>query len=97
MAHAKRTTWRPLLGLAGGMALLHFAATWFLLLLSWNHDWADAMENVLSFPGRLAAGYVGGDHEKLQNTALMLANSVVWSSVLVTVLELTRWRIRRKR
>ena len=82
--------------LGAGIALSHFLVTWFLVLQSWTDDGADRVVRVLSFPGRLALGYVGGDHEKLQNALLMFANSALWSVGLITLVALVRWSIRRR-
>jgi len=50
----------------------------------------------MSFPGRLASGYIGWDNEKLQNTVLMFANSTLWSIALITLVVLARWSFRRR-
>ena len=87
---------RRLILLGAGFALLHFLVTWYLVLQSWTDDGADRVVRVMSFPGRLALGYVGGDHEKLQNAVLMFANSALWSVGLIALVALARWGIRRR-
>ena len=87
-------TKRKLILLAASFAFLHFLGTLFFLFQSWIHNWAEAIEQVMSFPGRLAAGSVGGPFEKLQNTALMFANSVLWGLAFATVFSLVNWRPR---
>jgi hypothetical protein len=88
---------RRLILLGAGVALLHFLVTWFLVLQSWSDDGAARVVRVISFPGHLALGYVGGDHEKLQNAVLMLANSALWSLGFIALVALARWGIRLKR
>jgi len=87
---------RRLILIGAGIALSHFLVTWFLVLQSWTDDGADRVVRVLTFPGRLALGYVGGDHEKLQNAVLMFANSALWGVGLITLVALARWSIRRR-
>jgi hypothetical protein len=69
--------------------MLHFFATWFMTVLSWNHDWGEALAEMLWKPcGELASTLPSGKNWVM---LAMLCSSLVWASgALLVILVLRR-------
>lgn len=80
------------------VTVVHFLATWGLLLQSWSQAWALTLLDVFFFPAQVALHYFfPRRYGPVTLMVCMFANSVLWSLCISALVLLGRWLFQRRR